>query len=580
MEYLMTYGWAILIIAIVAALLFALGLFGQSSSSSPTGCSAQSNFICSNPVYTANGISVTIGQNSGQDYYGAWAFVVSSSEPNGNSGLPQNFSESNVNNMVPLGLMTPGQTVSFDYGGRAYTAAGEIPNGNVPIGSQFNGYVWLGYCTVINCNSPTNFAKVGAISVKASGGTFAGGTTTTVSGQSTSSTSTSTTSTISASSTTTIHYVSILLSNQQSSGTSSNFQQMLTLDSANYNGANEINSGWTNVEFTAVAPANAPANGNVPLYAWCESGCTGASTSTVVWVNLGTNTIGAAGGGSNTLTIYMNFMPSNVMTSDTAYTGEAPQLFGGSYAQSSYAQYDNGAKVFPIYIDGDTSISNFIADGSNTGFSVSKVTDIPFGSENINALEFAQSGSNACSCIPAETFSNGVPATGGYILETVFQSDGGGNRLGAGGLSSTTSDASGYGAIDMGTQFFSQYFDAGFGSLGSAGFYDGCDRGGTTTTNWRYGTLMYVTGATSFSAYIAPQFYSSVGGWGATGFTFNPGSACNGGSAPPDNLASASNLYVTFTNNGGSSHMYLNYARLRAYPPNDFMPTAFPSSVQ
>ncbi len=29
MEYLMTYGWAILVIAIVAALLFALGLFGN-----------------------------------------------------------------------------------------------------------------------------------------------------------------------------------------------------------------------------------------------------------------------------------------------------------------------------------------------------------------------------------------------------------------------------------------------------------------------------------------------------------------------------------------------------------------------
>jgi hypothetical protein len=65
MEYLMAYGWAILIIAIVAALLFALGLFGQSSSSTPTGCSAQSNFICTNLVYTSNGMSVMVEQNSG-----------------------------------------------------------------------------------------------------------------------------------------------------------------------------------------------------------------------------------------------------------------------------------------------------------------------------------------------------------------------------------------------------------------------------------------------------------------------------------------------------------------------------------
>jgi hypothetical protein len=45
----------------------------------------------------------------------------------------------------------------------------------------------------------------------------------------------------------------------------------------------------------------------------------------------------------------MNFMPTPIMTSNTAYTGEAPQLYGGAYAQGSYAQYDNGAEVFPYY---------------------------------------------------------------------------------------------------------------------------------------------------------------------------------------------------------------------------------------
>lgn len=75
------------------------------------------------------------------------AFIEASSELNGNSGLQRNFSESNTTNMVPLGLMTPWQTVSFDY---VYTAAGAISSGNVPIGTQFNGYVWLGYYAVIN----------------------------------------------------------------------------------------------------------------------------------------------------------------------------------------------------------------------------------------------------------------------------------------------------------------------------------------------------------------------------------------------------------------------------------------------
>jgi hypothetical protein len=59
----------------------------------------------------------------------------------------------------------------------------------------------------------------------------------------------------------------------------------------------------------------------------------------------------AAPGPGNSITIYMNFMPTPIMTSNTAYTGEAPQLYGGAYAQGSYAQYDNGAKVFINYLD-------------------------------------------------------------------------------------------------------------------------------------------------------------------------------------------------------------------------------------
>ncbi|MGC8479901.1 MAG: hypothetical protein ACP5M9_04565, partial [Candidatus Micrarchaeia archaeon] len=68
----------------------------------------------------------------------------------------------------------------------------------------------------------------------------------------------------------------------------------------------------------------------------------------VVWVNLGSNTIGAAGG-ANTLTIYMNFLNSNVPVTG-GYTGYAPQLWctNGCF-QTGYAQYDDGASVFNNY---------------------------------------------------------------------------------------------------------------------------------------------------------------------------------------------------------------------------------------
>src|SRR5271157_4365773 len=129
-------------------------------------------------------------------------------------------------------------------------------------------------------------------------------------------------------------------------------------------------AGLQNVEFTSGNPAT---SGGTPLYAWCESGCTN-SVSSVLWVNLGSSTIGASGG---TLTVYMNFMPSSVMTSSTAYIGEAPQLYGGSYAQASYAQYDNGALTFPSFYDNfaGTTRSAKWTQVSNAATTISKTVN-------------------------------------------------------------------------------------------------------------------------------------------------------------------------------------------------------------
>ena len=62
MEYLMTYGWAILIIAVVLGALFQLGVF-NSTSLLGSACIAQSGFYCSNPVLSTSGVlTVTVGQ--------------------------------------------------------------------------------------------------------------------------------------------------------------------------------------------------------------------------------------------------------------------------------------------------------------------------------------------------------------------------------------------------------------------------------------------------------------------------------------------------------------------------------------
>ncbi len=67
MEYLMTYGWAILIIAIVLAALFSLGVF-SSSSFTGTVCVASSGFLCSNPILHAGNFVATIGQATGTNW--------------------------------------------------------------------------------------------------------------------------------------------------------------------------------------------------------------------------------------------------------------------------------------------------------------------------------------------------------------------------------------------------------------------------------------------------------------------------------------------------------------------------------
>ncbi len=55
MEYLMTYGWAILILGIVASALFALGIFNPGQSTSQI-CQLEAGFICANYYMVQNGI--------------------------------------------------------------------------------------------------------------------------------------------------------------------------------------------------------------------------------------------------------------------------------------------------------------------------------------------------------------------------------------------------------------------------------------------------------------------------------------------------------------------------------------------
>ena len=153
--------------------------------------------------------------------------------------------------------------------------------------------------------------------------------------------------------------VPVILTNTQADTTPANFQQMIVVNSSSY--TLHEHSDLSNVEFTT-----APNGGGAPLQAWIESGNSSTSTNTVYWVNLANNIIPANG----SLTIYMNFMPSSVLSA-TGPTGEASQL------SATYGQYDNGALVFPDCYTAWGGLSNSSLPGTISAVGDVGVTNYP-----------------------------------------------------------------------------------------------------------------------------------------------------------------------------------------------------------
>ncbi len=136
-----------------------------------------------------------------------------------------------------------------------------------------------------------------------------------------------------------------------SSNVPGQFQQMLAFNASQYSAYERVDLG--NVRFY---------HNDVPLYSWCESGCTNASTASVLWVKL-PDGIRAF---SNTV-MTMAFLPKYVGYDSGigAHAGEAPQL------SPIYGQYDNGASVFTFYDNfqsGDSRWTIYQGGGSSYSF--------------------------------------------------------------------------------------------------------------------------------------------------------------------------------------------------------------------
>ena len=153
MEYLMTYGWAILIIAIVLAILFKLGVFSGASLTG-TSCIGTVGWSCSGLSLSGSGLSFTLGQSTGSTIYNT---VVACASSAGSNGYAINGVWYNpTNTLAQFGPATAAPSgasiISIPNGGTVsvsalpcYSSSGQITFGT--IGQTFQGYVWVAYQT-------------------------------------------------------------------------------------------------------------------------------------------------------------------------------------------------------------------------------------------------------------------------------------------------------------------------------------------------------------------------------------------------------------------------------------------------
>jgi hypothetical protein len=283
MEYLMTYGWAILVVVVVIAVLFSLGVFNGSGSSNLNACVAISGFQCTTPIlYSSGYLSANFGEIGQTIKVTAIGCSANATQPAYFTNYNLSLSSGQVQSVQPLCSWLPA---------------------NAPIGSSISGYLWVKYTT--SGGSPVtqlfgkfkaNVQSQSAVQTPGSG----------------------------------VAYVPVTITNFGGPTISGPFQQNVTFNpSQSAYSANEA-SDLGNIRFY---------QGRIELYSWCESGCTKSSNPAMFWVKL------PSGIAANTnVIINMTFLPTTI-DYDGNYAGESPQLstFYGQFDNGAnvFNFYDN-----------------------------------------------------------------------------------------------------------------------------------------------------------------------------------------------------------------------------------------------
>ncbi len=300
LEYLTTYGWAILIIAIVLVTLFELGLFTPKPN---TQCIIEAGFSCSGYTLNSQGVlEFTLNQQT--------------SNPVNITGIACYENGTLLTGQAPYNppsnevFMPVGTSTAFYV--QCYSGANNKFSGD--LGSYFHGSIAIYYTDAIT--HLTELAE-GSLIIPV----------------------TSTQQILTSGNPSNQNTFEIKLTDITSQAVSSGFQQKIVIDPSSY-AKYGLNANLSNLEFTTGEYGSGS-----PIYSWIESGASNTATSSVIWLSLPTG-ITANGG---TQTIYMNFFSNNNPVL-SGYTGYAPQLYCSSKCyQSSYAQFDTGTKVFTDY---------------------------------------------------------------------------------------------------------------------------------------------------------------------------------------------------------------------------------------
>ena len=289
LEYMMTYGWAILIIVIVAVILYSMGIFNPSSSVTFTSSGfapfTVSSSLCNNLGYKIAVIAGPIPNNAN-------SLTISKVYLTSATGANTTTASYTLTNPVTL---KSGQSATILIPNVACNAAN------------------VHYSISANIQYSYTVSTLGLQTVNTTG-TVAG---TSIAGKP---------SVLTA-------YEPVTVTNSQSSATPSPFQQMVNFTS--------LDSGWTsistsnfgqNVEFFYY-------NGTV-IPSWLESY---TSSYAIWWLK-----IAAIPAGSSE-TVYVGFAPSTTNLFNTVNDGEAPQL---STTYAEYDDGNNVFQVYYNFISG------------------------------------------------------------------------------------------------------------------------------------------------------------------------------------------------------------------------------------